>query len=88
MACINPRDIPESILPPTNSAKRKVEVLGLLKAYSFVNAQVNDSILSLHRLVHLATRDWLRNREALRSWTEKAADHLDKIFPNNNHDKR
>ncbi|KAH2587515.1 hypothetical protein KXW93_007624, partial [Aspergillus fumigatus] len=42
MACINPRDIPESILPPTTSTKRKVEALGLLKAYSFVNAQVND----------------------------------------------
>jgi tetratricopeptide (TPR) repeat protein len=88
MACINPRDIPELILPPTTSAKRKVEALGLLKAYSFVNAQVNDSILSLHRLVHLATRNWLRNREALGSWTEKAADHLDKVFPDNNHDKR
>ncbi|KAL2847246.1 putative kinesin light chain [Aspergillus pseudoustus] len=35
MACINPRDIPESILPATTSAKRKVEALGLLKAYSF-----------------------------------------------------
>jgi tetratricopeptide (TPR) repeat protein len=88
MACINPRDIPESILPPTTSAKRKVEALGLLKAYSFVNAQVNDSILSLHRLVHLATRNWLRNRDALGSWIEKAADRLDKIFPNNSHDNR
>ncbi|KAL4744260.1 hypothetical protein BDW72DRAFT_199784 [Aspergillus terricola var. indicus] len=35
MACINPRDIPESILPATTSAKQKVEALGLLKAYSF-----------------------------------------------------
>jgi tetratricopeptide (TPR) repeat protein len=65
-----------------------VEALGLLKAYSFVNAQVNDSILSLHRLVHLATRNWLRNRDALGSWIEKAADRLDKIFPNNSHDNR
>lgn len=80
MACINPRDIPESILPPTTSTKRKVEALGLLKAYSFVNAQVNDSILSLHRLVHLATRNWLRNRDALGNWIDKAADRLDKIF--------
>jgi hypothetical protein len=55
MACINPRHIPESILPPKTSAKRKVEALGLLKVYSFVNAQINDSILSPHQLVHLAT---------------------------------
>jgi hypothetical protein len=48
MACINPQDIPELILPPITLTKQKVEALGLLKVYSFVNAQVNDSILSLH----------------------------------------
>jgi tetratricopeptide (TPR) repeat protein len=88
MACINPRDIPESILPATTSATRKVEALGLLKAYSFVSAQVNDSTFSLHRLVHLATRNWLRKRESLESWVEKAVGQLDKIFPNSNHNNR
>ncbi|KAL2783320.1 putative kinesin light chain [Aspergillus keveii] len=88
MACINPRDIPESILPATTSATRKVEALGLLKAYSFISAQVDDSIFSLHRLVHLATRNWLRKRESLESWVEKATSQLDKIFPNSNHDNR
>jgi hypothetical protein len=88
MACINPRDIPESILPATTSAKRKVEALGLLKAYSFVTAQVDGSIFSLHRLVHLATRNWLRRSESLQSWVQKAANQLDKIFPNDSHDNR
>ncbi|KAL4922789.1 putative kinesin light chain [Aspergillus aurantiobrunneus] len=88
MACINPQDIPESILPATTSATRKVEALGLLKAYSFVSAQVDNSIFSLHRLVHLATRNWLRRRESLESWVEKAAGQLDKIFPNSDHDNR
>ncbi|KAL4971905.1 putative kinesin light chain [Aspergillus desertorum] len=50
MACISPRDIPESILPSTTSAKKKGEALGVLKAYSFITAQVDDSFLSLHRL--------------------------------------
>ncbi|KAL3468693.1 P-loop containing nucleoside triphosphate hydrolase protein [Aspergillus californicus] len=88
MACINPRDIPESILPATTSAKRKVEALGLLKAYSFVTAQVDDSIFSLHRLVHLATRNWLRKRETLESWIKKTADQLDESFPDSDHDNR
>ncbi|KAL4737696.1 hypothetical protein BDV11DRAFT_171685 [Aspergillus similis] len=88
MACINPRDIPESILPATTSAKRKVEALGLLKAYSFVSAQVDNGIFSLHRLVHLATRNWLRKGESLESWVKKAADQLDEIFSNSNHDNR
>ncbi|CBF80763.1 hypothetical protein AN8541.2 [Aspergillus nidulans FGSC A4] len=88
MACINPRDIPESILPPTISAKRKEDALGLLKAYSFISVQVDDSSFSLHRLVHLATRNWLRKRETFESWIVRAADRLDEIFPDNNHDNR
>jgi tetratricopeptide (TPR) repeat protein len=88
MACINPRDIPDSILPATTSATRKVEALGLLKAYSFVSAQVDDGMFSLHRLVHLATRNWLRKGESLESWVQKAADQMYKIFPDSNHDDR
>ncbi|KAL4862750.1 hypothetical protein BDV12DRAFT_190178 [Aspergillus spectabilis] len=72
MACISPREIPESILPPTVSVKRRV----------------NDSVLSLHRLVHLATRNWLRKGEIFESWVETAAEQLDKIFPDDDHDNR
>ncbi|KAL2801696.1 P-loop containing nucleoside triphosphate hydrolase protein [Aspergillus granulosus] len=78
MACISPRDIPESILPSTTSAKKRLEALGCLKAYSFVSAQVDDSVLSLHRLVHLATRNWLRTKETFETW----------IFPDNDHENR
>ncbi|KAL3430340.1 putative kinesin light chain [Aspergillus tetrazonus] len=78
MACISPQDIPESILPSTTSAKRRVEVLGVLKAYSFITMQVDDSFLSLHRLVHLATRNWLRKRDTFKTWLERTADQLGK----------
>ncbi|KAL5040925.1 hypothetical protein BDW71DRAFT_213598 [Aspergillus fruticulosus] len=88
MACISPRDIPESILPPITSAKRRVDALGLLKAYSFVSAQVDGGLFSLHRLVHLATRNWLRNTDTLEGWVERAAGQLSKVFPNNDHGNR
>ncbi|RAK80124.1 Pfs, NB-ARC and TPR domain protein [Aspergillus fijiensis CBS 313.89] len=88
MACINPRNIPESILPAAASAKRKVEAVGLLKAYSFVSIQGEDSTFSVHRLVHLATRNWLRRRKSLNSWVERAGNRLAQVFPNSNHDNR
>ncbi|KAL6231675.1 hypothetical protein BDW75DRAFT_36773 [Aspergillus navahoensis] len=88
IACINPRDIPESILPPTISAKRKVEALGLLKAYSFVSGQVNASIFSLHRLVHLATRNWLRNNKIFGHWVQKVTDRMQEVFPDSHHTNR
>ena len=84
MACINPRDIPEAILPSTTSANQKVEALGLLKAYSFVSAQADNNIPSLHRLVHLATRNSLRRRGSLDNWVERVAGQLDKVLLNEN----
>ncbi|EED11588.1 kinesin light chain, putative [Talaromyces stipitatus ATCC 10500] len=39
MACINPRNIPEILLPQPTSRKQKIEALGLLNAYSFIYSQ-------------------------------------------------
>ncbi|EDN05636.1 conserved hypothetical protein [Histoplasma mississippiense (nom. inval.)] len=38
MACINPRDIPQSFLPQPTSKKKRTDAVGLLKAYSFINS--------------------------------------------------
>ncbi|KAE8396152.1 hypothetical protein BDV23DRAFT_193008 [Aspergillus alliaceus] len=88
MACIDPRVIPQSILPPAPSAKKQAEALGLLKAYSFISSQARDGLFSLHRLVHLATRNWMRINEILDSWVERVTCQLDDVFPDNDHDYR
>jgi tetratricopeptide (TPR) repeat protein len=88
MACIDPRDIPQSIFPPAASAKEQAEAIGLLKAYSFVTAQVRDGRFSLHRLVHLATRNWMRTNKTLHIWAERAACQLDDVFPDDEHGNR
>ncbi|KAL4995248.1 violaceus kinesin [Aspergillus recurvatus] len=88
MACINPRDIPQSLLPDAPSKKKKFDAVGLLKAFSFVSEQVADHALSLHRLVHLSTRNWLRREQQFGLQIQKAANHLNQIFPDNNHKNR
>ncbi|KAL4777918.1 nucleoside phosphorylase domain-containing protein [Aspergillus varians] len=45
MACINPRNIPQSLLPRPTSRKRGIDALGLLNAYSFINKQDTDLII-------------------------------------------
>lgn len=87
MACINPRNIPRSLLLPASSLKRQTDALGLLSAYSFITTQ-KDRSFSLHRLVHLATRNWLRQNDLLRAWVRKAADQLDNVFPNSQYTNR
>ncbi|KJJ33049.1 putative kinesin light chain [Aspergillus flavus AF70] len=79
MACINPRNIPQSLLPPQTSRKQRLDALGLLNAYSFTNSQ--DLNISMHRLVHIATRNWLRKNGLLSHWIQRVADHMDRVFP-------
>ncbi|KAJ5560226.1 hypothetical protein N7513_002625 [Penicillium frequentans] len=81
IACIDHRDIPLSLLPSSRSKLEDHKALGILKAYSFVAAQTNDRFISMHRLVHLATKNWLKNENLLQEWTGKAGEHLNKVFP-------
>ncbi|KAL6229422.1 hypothetical protein BDW75DRAFT_245754 [Aspergillus navahoensis] len=83
MACINPRDIPQSLLPEASSRKKKIDAIGVLKAFSFITEQVKDNALSLHRLVHRSTRNWLRRQQRFSLQIQKTADHLDQVFPGN-----
>ncbi|KAJ5101052.1 Tetratricopeptide-like helical [Penicillium angulare] len=88
MACINPRDIPQSILPPTPSAKKRVDAFGLLKAYSFISEHSHEKKFSLHRLVHLAMRNWMRKEKIIDRWVSLAAERLNELFPDNDHSNR
>lgn len=88
MACVNPRDIPQSLLPQASSKKKMTDAIGLLNAYSFVVKQAESGHLSLHRLVYLATRGWLKKEGLVGKWLEKTADRLSEVFPNDNHQNR
>jgi tetratricopeptide (TPR) repeat protein len=86
MACINPRNIPQSLLPMPKSRKCGIDALGLLNAYAFINSQ--DTGINLHRLVHIAARNWLKKNALLSHWIQRAADQMRKVFPNNHHTNR
>ena len=88
MACIEPKDIPQSLLPPGLTRKKEIDAIGTLDAYSFVTRRPADTALDLHRLVHLATRNWLRKEELLSQSTEKAILRLEEVFPNHSHGNR
>ncbi|GFG15670.1 hypothetical protein IFM5058_07569 [Aspergillus udagawae] len=86
MACINPRNIPRSLLPMPASRKRGIDALGLLNAYAFINSQ--DTGINLHRLVHIAMRNWLRQNALFSHWIQKAADQMRNVFPDDPYTNR
>src|SRR4029077_12512689 len=88
MACIDPRNIPTHLLPPGPSRVKQHDALGVLKAYSFITVQSVNQFLNLHRLVHLATRNWLRKENSLEQWMAKTGARLKSIFPDSNHRNR
>ena len=81
MSCIEPKDIPQSLLPPGRSRKEEIDAIGTLSAYSFVRRRVADESLDVHRLVHLATRNWLKTKGMSYSWTDEALIRLNDVLP-------
>jgi tetratricopeptide (TPR) repeat protein len=88
MACVEPKDIPESLLPAGPSQKKRIEAIGTLIAYSFVTRRPANSVLDLHRLVHLATRNWLLENSHITKWSSKVISRLVEVFPNDEHENR
>lgn len=90
MACLLYQDIPQSILPESSSGSRKQfnEAIGALTSYSFISRQQNRDVFDMHRLVHLATRNWLKSEEKLSVWTNFAIERLSDIIPSGGHHGR
>ncbi|KAL5318896.1 hypothetical protein ACEPPN_013964 [Leptodophora sp. 'Broadleaf-Isolate-01'] len=88
MACIDPKDIPQSLLPAGASRKKAVDAIGTLEAYSLIIKRAADLAVDLHRLVHLATRNWLQREDMIAQWTEMAIIRLEEVFPDDDHQNR
>jgi tetratricopeptide (TPR) repeat protein len=88
IACVDSKNVPLSLLPPGLSRKKEIDALGTLSAYCFVYEHEADSSLDVHRLVHLATRNWLRREKLLIQWAEIAVNRLDDVFPDQKHQNR
>ena len=82
MSCIEPKMIPQFVLPPLESKERKIHALGTLQAYSFIMEREGGHSYDLHRLVHLAMRNWLQEQGLISHWIDLGIQHFATIFPN------
>lgn len=88
MSCIDPKDIPQSLLPPAQSRKKETDAIGALNAYSFASKRAADEALDVHRLVHLAMRNWLRTKNEWLVWADKTMKRLVEVIPLGGHDNK
>ena len=82
MACVDPKDIPKSLLPlpEISSRKQQIDAIGILDAFSFITRYEGGLAFDMHRLVHLATRGWLKRNGELSIWRTKAVMRLNEVL--------
>jgi hypothetical protein len=58
-----------------------LEAIGTVKEYLFVSAQPGTQLYDMHRLVHLATRAWLKRQSLLAGVSRKVCVRLAAVSP-------
>jgi tetratricopeptide (TPR) repeat protein len=81
MSCIEWRAIPYSILPAACSKARLAKAIGLLCAFSLIERIDHGTKFNMHRLVHLATRIWVRRKCEEEETIKAAFKQLSEVFP-------
>ena len=87
MACIDRKDILLDLLPATSLSEKKAAV-EILNKYALITKRPASSAAEVHRLVHLAVRNYLREQDLLDQWSRKAVVGLAENFPSTSHENR
>ena len=88
ISCLNSKNTRQSLLPPSRLEQDLVDAIETLDAYAFISKRQDNHSFDVHRLVHLATRNWLRRKDLLTGWTENVVTRLADVFPNRNYENK
>ncbi|CAG8412661.1 unnamed protein product [Penicillium salamii] len=82
MGCVDPKDIPRTLLQTSesSSSNQQKNAIRTLDAFSFITAHKDGLSFDIHRLVHLATRGWLKMNGELPAFHNQAAVRLGELL--------
>ncbi|KAJ9494222.1 hypothetical protein H2202_010283 [Exophiala xenobiotica] len=87
-SCLSEKNIPQSLFPPAQIEEEMFDAFGVLRGYGFFTRHDNNDVddlvgplYDMHRLVRLATRNWLRKEDALTTWTVTVFRRMVAAFP-------
>ncbi|KAH7184061.1 hypothetical protein DER44DRAFT_710231 [Fusarium oxysporum] len=83
MSCIEPKAIPQSILPDAEADELEWAI-GTLCSYSFLIRREESNVFDMHSLVHTATRGWLEKQDREREVSNEVICHFAARFPARN----
>ncbi|KAF2820888.1 hypothetical protein CC86DRAFT_303869 [Ophiobolus disseminans] len=85
-ACVDSKDVPLDLVQAYSPGMDTA--VQLLSKYKLVTRRPAESAFDLHRLVHLALREWLQRQEKLGQWTQHAIAQLLQVFPDHSDSNR
>ncbi|KAF2726442.1 HET-domain-containing protein, partial [Polyplosphaeria fusca] len=96
MSCTAGEGIPASLLPPGNRKMATIEAIGTLTSYAFIaerqqrgkEGRNGERTYDMHRLVCLASQNWLRDHQQWNAWVNKTLNRLAEVVPYGGHEKR
>ncbi len=87
-AFLHPDAIPEEVFSHDEHLKLSPlefeDAIGALRRYSLINRNVQDKLISVHRLVQAVLRDGME-QETVREWEERVILSVNKAFPHAEH---
>ncbi|KAI1426992.1 hypothetical protein F5Y12DRAFT_739426 [Xylaria sp. FL1777] len=88
LSCIEPKAIPQSIMPRPPVDEEMEQAIGILCGYAFLVRREDEDMFDMHRLVHIATRVWIQKENIIKKIQISAIQHLAYIFPRGNRQNR
>jgi tetratricopeptide (TPR) repeat protein len=85
---IEPKAIPQPLLPRQGSDEQTEYAIGTLCGYAFLERRDGSDIFDMHSLVHVATRIWIQRRERMEEVQTEALRHVSAVFPSAEDAKR
>ncbi|WZH40899.1 uncharacterized protein QYS62_001837 [Fusarium acuminatum] len=88
LAYVEPKAVPQSMLPEGESQQQLTQAIGTLCGYRFLDRRESSEIFDIHSLVHLATRSWVAENESGKEQRQAAIARLRQIFPTDDWENR
>ncbi|KAI1822513.1 hypothetical protein F4861DRAFT_385871 [Xylaria intraflava] len=80
MSCIEPKAIPQSILPKPRVEEEMEQAIGTLCGYAFLVRREDGDMFDMHRLVHIAARVWIQENNTMAEIKMNAVKHITSVF--------
>ncbi|KAF4440431.1 hypothetical protein F53441_12274 [Fusarium austroafricanum] len=81
LAFIEPKAVPQSMLPEGKSKQQLTRAIGTLCGYRFLDRRGSSRVFDMHSLVHMAIRSWVLENDLEKEQSQAVIARLREIFP-------